>query len=136
MDPADEQAIGGLVAAFYAAFDNRAGRRPDVLGLRGLFAPFALIVRVSAAGTDNWTVHNFLEPRAALLTDGTLTEFHEWEVRSRNVGGRRIASRWSEYEKAGVRDGTPFRGAGRKLIGLHRGGEGWLISSVLWEDHE
>jgi len=134
MNAADERAIGGLVETFYAAFDNRGGRRPDILGLRALFAPYALIARVSAEGMDCWTVDKFLAPRAALLTDGTLTEFHEWEVRGRNVGGDLIATRWSEYEKAGVRDGTAFRGAGRKLVSLHKADGHWRIASVLWED--
>jgi len=136
MNAADEQAIAALFDAFYSAFDNRGGRRPDILGLRRLFAPFAPIVRLSSAGPENWTVDGFLEPRAALLTDGTLTEFHEWEVRGETFGGNRIATRRSDYEKAGVREGMPFRGSGRKLVSLHRADDGWLISSILWEDCE
>lgn len=136
MTPGDEAAIGESVAAFYATFDNRGGRVPDEARLRAAVSPTARITRVTPAGADSWDLGAFLEPRLELLTGGRLQEFHEWEVTARTVGGERIASRWSEYAKAGVMDGVRFQGGGRKVIQLLRQGDGWLISSVLWEDVE
>ena len=118
--------IDDVVAAFYAAFDNREGRIPDGARLVALFAPEAKVTRVSAEGADTWTPEEFVAPRIALLTDGTLTDFHEWETGSRTDVFGDIATRWSTYEKPG--------GEGTKLFQLRRDGERWLIASLLWQD--
>jgi hypothetical protein len=126
--------IDALVAAFYAAFDNRGGRAPAVETLRAMFADAAVITRVSVDQVDNWTPEAFISPRGAMLTDGTLTGFHEWETEARTVVLDNIASRWSTYAKAGVLNGADYRGTGNKFIQFQRQDGRWLISSILWED--
>ncbi len=56
----------------------------------------------------------FIEPRQKMLTDGTLTEFREWEVAERTEIFGSIAHRFSEYRKSGFHQGEWFEGSGHK----------------------
>ena len=134
MGEPDQLEIEALAASFYAAFDNRNARVPAAAALHALFAHDAVITRVTPGHVERWTPDGFISPRVAMLTDGTLTEFHEWETQGRTVVLDNIASRWSRYEKAGTLNGADFAGGGHKFIQFHRQGGGWLISSILWED--
>jgi hypothetical protein len=40
-------------------------------------------------------VEGFIAPRAALLTGGRLTDFHEWETEGRTEIAGGLATRWS-----------------------------------------
>jgi hypothetical protein len=126
--------IESLVGAFYAAFDNRGGRAPAGEALRAMFAEAATITRVAPDLADIWAPDAFIAPRVAMLTDGTLTDFHEWETEARTVVLDNIASRWSRYEKSGTLNGADYRGGGQKFIQFQRADGRWLISSILWED--
>lgn len=129
-----EPAIDALIAAFYGAFDNRGGRAPGGEALRAMFAPGATITRVAAGQAECWTPDAFIAPRMAILTDGSLIDFHEWETQARTEVRGDIASRWSRYGKAGRRHGAAFEGGGEKFIQLCRLEERWLISAILWQD--
>ncbi len=126
--------IEALVGAFYAAFDNRDGRTPDGAALRALFTLEAVITRVGAGQADSWTPEVFIAPRVALLTEGALTGFHEWETDARTLVRDNIAGRWSTYRKAGKLDGADYQGGGFKFIQFRRQDGRWLIHSILWED--
>ena len=131
-DPNPE--IETLVADFYAAFDNRDARVPDIEAMRKLFAASAAITRIAQGSAECWSPDAFLAPRIAMMTEGRLTDFHEWEVEARTRVLANIASRWSTYEKAGRLDGADYRGRGHKFIQMYREAEGWRISAILWED--
>lgn len=129
-----ETEIDALTDTFYRVFDNRGARTPSADALRKLFVPGGRITRVSSGAIEQWTVDEFIAPRIAMLTDGTLAEFHEWEVRSKTKVFDNIASRESHYRKTGTLNGTPYAGEGRKFINLCRVNALWLICSILWED--
>jgi hypothetical protein len=131
---ASDPEIEALIAAFYAAFDNRDGRAPGLDGLRALFIDTATITRVSGDAVERWDPDAFIAPRRALLTDGTLTDFHEWEVEGRTTVLADIASRWSTYRKQGTLHGAPYDGGGDKFIQLYRRDGRWRINAVLWQD--
>jgi hypothetical protein len=134
LDEASEAEIGAVVAAFYGAFDNRGGRPAATEALRALFMDDARIVRVADERVESWGVEAFIAPRAAMLADGTLVEFHEWETQAQTTVLGGIASRRSLYRKAGRLNGADYAGEGRKLIQFVRDGGRWRIASVLWED--
>lgn len=127
--------IDELVAAFYAAFDNRGSRVPAEGELRNMFSGDARITRVSPERVETWTVDEFIAPRVAMLMDGTLTEFHEWETHASTTVAHDAAIRRSHYGKAGTLHGAPYVGQGNKSIQLCRAGDRWLITSVRWEDY-
>jgi hypothetical protein len=139
----DERSIDTLIAAFYSAFDNRARPRVDngdtgsvrwAAELRAMFIAEGRVTRMSPTAVETWNVDDFITPRIVMLSDGTLTNFHEWEIEGATTVLGRIASRQSRYRKSGRLKGEPYSGEGRKLIQLCRVEERWLIVSVLWED--
>lgn len=129
-----EAAIDALVADFYAAFDNRGGRNSAADRLIDMFLPEAIIVRAGATGVETMTVETFIAPRARMLADGTLTDFHEWETDASTQVRHGIASRHSTYAKSGRRGGAPYAGSGAKFIQLVRKQQAWRIAAIAWED--
>jgi hypothetical protein len=130
----DGAAIEALITSFYGIFDNRDGRAVPVDALREMFLPGAIITRASPTGVETMSVESFIAPRARILSDGTLAEFHEWETDGTTVLLRDVASRRSIYAKTGRYEGAPYGGGGAKLIQLARTTDGWRIASILWED--
>ena len=126
--------IDRLTAEFFGAFDNRDGRRADVDRIRRLVLPEGVIVCTAPQFTV-YTVESFIEPRRALLSDGRLTEFSEWEVSARTDVDGDLATRFSEYAKSGILEGRPYEGTGTKTLQFVRTSDGWRISAVAWYDH-
>lgn len=134
MHSTDLSAIDDAAACFFAAFDNRGGRRVDMAGLRALLLPEARIVRLDGGCAEVMDPDSFIAPREALLASGSLTDFHEWEERAETTVFGAAAVRRCVYRKAGLREGAPFEGAGFKAISLVRLEGRWRIASVLWQD--
>jgi hypothetical protein len=126
--------IDALIGEFFAAFDNRAGRKVDLTSLRSLFVHGALIVKNTATSSETLSVDAFIQPRQALLTNGSLVEFHEWEIDATTFIFDGIACRTLRYAKDGILNGAPFAGEGMKSIHLARTHEGWRITSIVWQD--
>lgn len=126
--------INRLIARFYAAFDNREGRAIALSELREMFLPNARVTRVAAGQADSWSVDEFIAPRAAILTDGTLVNFHEREAEGATTVFGNIAEHRSQYRKSGQLRGELYVGEGTKFILLCKLDGCWRIVSVLWED--
>lgn len=134
-DPdADRAEIAGVVATFFAAFTSEpdAPRRLDAL--RALFVPGAVIVRTCGMEPAFYDIDGFIEPRAALLSGGTLTDFREWELHGRTDVFGDIAQHLCTYAKAWVQDGAPVSGRGMKTLQFVRTAAGWRISAAAWDD--
>src|SRR5690242_2152354 len=114
--PQDRAEIDALVARFFAAFTNANGATPDVAGLTAIFIPSAIIVKAVGSDREIYTVKSFIEPRARLLTDGTLTDFREEETDSRTDILGNVAQRVSLYRKSGVMSGQRYGGRGAKVL--------------------
>ncbi len=126
--------IDELIGDFFAVFDNRGQRVPDMSSLNDMFLPGATITKVEGSDAETMSVADFITPRESILTDGSLVDFHEWEVSSKTHLNDATATRLCEYEKAGKLFGEEYSGSGSKSIQLVRTHDGWKISSVLWED--
>ncbi|MFJ2589060.1 GNAT family N-acetyltransferase [Streptomyces sp. NPDC087538] len=126
-----------LMHAFLGAFTNTGGSRPNLDAVREVFIPQATIIaNTGGAGAEPvvYDLDSFIGPREKMLTDGTLTEFSEWEVAERTEVLGSVAHRSSEYRKSGIRDGERFEGSGRKTVQFVRTPTGWRMSSMAWED--
>lgn len=130
----DRATIEGMVDAFFGAFVSGPGCAERMELLRGLLLPQAVIVRTCGTEPAIMGVEEFIAPREALLTDGTLTHFREWPVAGRVEVFGDIAHWWGSYAKAGTQAGEPFTGRGMKTIQLVRTADGWRISAAAWED--
>ena len=130
----DRAEIDALVRRFFAAFTNASGATPDVDGLAKLFIPVAVVVKAVGDTQEVYSVRSFIEPRAHLLTDGTLTDFREEETAARTDIVGNIAQRVSLYRKSGVMAGERIAGKGIKALQFVRTTAGWRISAVAWDD--
>jgi hypothetical protein len=126
--------IDELITAFFAAFDNRDGRVPDLGTLLGLFADKAVVARASGADIELLTALEFARPRIELLRGGRLVDFHEAETRGTTNAFGAIATHTSRYRKAGLLDGKPYAGEGTKTFQLVALESGWRILSLAWID--
>jgi RimJ/RimL family protein N-acetyltransferase len=123
-----------LMRAFLGAFANTGGSRPNLDVVREVFIPQGMIISNVGDEPVVYDIDSFIEPREKLLTDGTMTEFSEWEVAERTEIFGSVAHRFSEYRKSGILDGEPFEGEGRKTIQFVRTPVGWRMSSMAWDD--
>lgn len=130
----DRADIDALAGRFFSAFCNR-GALPRAASLPSMFLPGASIT-VVRPGTKSETcgVVDFVTPRAALLFGERLRDFEEHEVGARTEVQGSLAWRASRYRKAGVLDGAPYEGGGKKLFALVRTEGGWKIAALVWED--
>ena len=81
-----------------------------------------------------YAVDTFIAPRRELLSDGTLTDFREWELSGHTEIFGDIAQHFCSYAKAGEQRGVPFTGRGMKTMQFVRTPAGWRISAVAWDD--
>jgi len=123
-----------LMRAFLGAFTNTGGGRPNVQIIREVFIPQGMIISNVGAEPVIYDLDAFIAPREKILTDGTLTEFSEWEVAERTEIFGSIAHRFSHYRKSGFHDGQWFEGSGHKTSQFVRTPTGWKISSLAWDD--
>lgn len=123
-----------LMSIFLGAFTNAGGGRPDLGAVREVFIPQGMIIKNVGAEPVIYDLDGFIEPREKILTDGTLTEFREWEVAERTEVFGSVAHRFSEYRKSGYLDGVWFEGSGHKTTQYVRTPEGWRMSAMAWDD--
>jgi hypothetical protein len=123
-----------VVDAFFGEFVSGPGCPERMTSLRALFVPRAVVVRTCGLEPSVMTVEEFIAPREALLTGGSLTDFREWPVAGHTEVFGDIAHWFGSYAKAGLQEGAPFSGCGMKSIQLIRTAEGWRISAAAWDD--
>ncbi|MFF7333490.1 DUF4440 domain-containing protein [Streptomyces sp. NPDC090306] len=123
-----------LIGAFMASFTNTGGRTPELEGIRRLFIPEGRIISTVGQPPTIMDLDAFIEPRRRMLTDGTLTEFSEWEVSERTELFGSVAHRFSTYAKSGVLNGNRFEARGHKSTQFLRTPVGWRICSMAWDD--
>ncbi|MFJ9417268.1 GNAT family N-acetyltransferase [Streptomyces sp. NPDC101227] len=123
-----------LMRVLFSAFDNTGGRGPDLGVIRDVFIPQGRIIANVGDEPVIYDLDAFIEPREKMLTDGTLTEFSEWEVAERTEIFGSIAHRFSTYRKSGFHHGEWFEGSGCKTTQFIQTPSGWKISSLAWDD--
>lgn len=128
--------IDRLITEFFSIFDNRQGKAPDLSDIRNFFIKGAIITKRGEENISVMSVDEFIEPRKNLLLDGTLVDFHEFELDSITKVEGGIASRLSNYKKQGLMNGESYYGQGKKHIQFVKIEGAWKITSVLWEDFE
>jgi hypothetical protein len=130
----DRAEVLKVVDAFFGAFVSGPGCGERMDGLRALLLPQAVVVRTCGLEPAVMGVEDFIAPREALLTGGTLEHFREWPAEGRVEVFGDIAHWFGSYAKAGEQDGEPFAGRGMKTIQLVRTAGGWRISAAAWDD--
>jgi RimJ/RimL family protein N-acetyltransferase len=133
---ADKLQIDILVHSFFNVFDNTNNRQPDWTILSNSCIPEVIITSKSDAAHTVYNLQSFIQPRQKILTDGTLLDFEEREIKEQTAIHGNVAQRYSFYRKKGVMKGIPFEQQGHKLFQFIKTIQGWKISAVLWEDEK
>lgn len=129
----DEMLIGNCVHDFYHIFSNNI-RQPDFDKIHEVCSLSASIIKKSTECTEVYDLKAFIDPRKKILTDGTLTEFSEWETGEETRITGNIAQRYSTYRKKGLLCGEYFEASGRKVFQFIKESGIWKIVHVIWED--
>ncbi|HPI11087.1 MAG TPA: GNAT family N-acetyltransferase [Catalimonadaceae bacterium] len=130
----DKLQLNQLTTTFYSLFKNTRQHLPYFGKIYEICLPETIIVKKGNGNEEVFNIETFIEPRKKILTDGTLTEFEEFEISENTMVIGHIAQRVSRYEKKGYLNGSYFEGQGNKLFQYIRTSKGWNIVSICWED--
>jgi RimJ/RimL family protein N-acetyltransferase len=131
---ADKFNIDQLTKSFFNIFTNSNKQQPNWSLIHTICLPETIIIKKSSNEEEVYNLNTFIGPRKKILSDGTLTEFEEYEIfeETRIIGN--IAQRFSKFQKNGYFNKTHFKEQGNKLFQYVKTNNGWKISSVTWED--
>lgn len=129
----DKLLIDRLVRNFFGIFTNK-NKLPDWDLIKTLCIPETLIIKKTGDTETIYNLDTFVEPRKKLLSDGTLKEFEENEIKEETTVMGTMAQRSSRYQKSGYLNGRHFHEYGHKFFQFLKTKAGWKISSVIWED--
>lgn len=131
----DKDEINALIEKFFQAFTNKGSQLPDWSIVHQTCMPEVVIIKKVGLEQEIYSLESFIAPRKKLLSNGTLVDFEEWEVRGQSVVFGNIAQHKSDYCKKGVLNGKAFSQSGIKIFQLVKTNLGWRIASLIWEDN-
>jgi hypothetical protein len=132
----DKLDIDKLTNRFFDLFTNLDGRTPKVKDIYTIFIEDGLIISNTTGKPIVYGLQDFIEPREKMLSDGTLTEFQEYEVSRKTEVFKNIAQRFSLYRKSGKLNGKFFESEGMKTIQFVKIDDKWKMASIAWSDSE
>ena len=131
---ADKIKINNQVSSFFSVFNNCDKKEPAWQTLYDICIAEAVIIKKTGLTETVYNLDNFIEPRKKILSDGSLTNFKEGEIKeATNIVGH-IAQRHSRYYKEGHLNGNYFKVYGDKFFQLIKTADGWKINALIWED--
>jgi len=123
-----------LTAAFFHAVSFETGETPPYENIYALFIESGLLIKNTTSKPEISTVHQFIEPRQAMVHTGKLTRFRETELSEITEIFGNIAHRFSAYAKTGVMNGVAFEARGMISTQFVLTPVGWKISAMAWDD--
>lgn len=136
MNTISQYDLDKFINDFFAVFDNRENKLPNFIQLKNMFHTDAIITKYDGQHIQTMSVTDFIEPRAQLFANGSLSNFHEWENHSDTTLHHKIANRVSHYQKSGQLNGKDYNGQGIKYFQLLWHKNDWKITSILWQDDD
>lgn len=130
----DHLNINSLTHSFFDLFTNKYGLFPSLEDIHHSCLPETIIIKKIGDIEEIYNLDTFIKPRKEILSNGTLTEFEEYETSDETKVVGNIAQRFSKFKKRGFSCGEYFEGAGNKIFQFIKTANGWKISSVIWED--
>jgi len=131
----DKLQIDNIISQFFKVFNNTNQKEPDFVILHKICIDKIIIIKKTGLTETVYDLISFIEPRKTILTDGSLTNFSEWELSEETLISGHIAQRHSKYRKTGNLNGTAFDETGTKLFQFMKTIDGWKITSLIWEDN-
>ncbi|MFP3595583.1 GNAT family N-acetyltransferase [Chryseobacterium sp. SIMBA_029] len=131
---ADNFLINQITKVFFNLFTNIKQSKPELEKINDICFPETIIIKKSKDNEETFNIETFISPRKKILSDGTLTEFEEYEVAEETKVVNNLAQRFSKYQKKGYLNGEYFEGNGNKFFQYIKTTKGWKINAVIWED--
>lgn len=131
---ADKLLLNSVTKKFYGIFANTNQQKPEWNIIYTLCIPETIIIKKTGESEIVYNLHSFIEPRREMLSNGTLTDFEEFEIEEETKILGNIAQRYSKYKKRGCLNEEYFNGFGNKLFQFIKTNSGWKINSIIWED--
>lgn len=129
-----KQAIDQIVKEFFHLFTTKDQAKLNLDHIYTLCIPQATIIKNVNGVTEIYDLHSFITPRKKSLTDGSLTDFSEYEIQEHTKIFGHIAQRFCVYEKTGILNGEVFKRQGMKSFQFIQTKGEWKINSVIWDD--
>ena len=123
-----------LTSEFFRAVSFEAGGGPSYENILALFIEKGLLIKNASLTPEISSVREFIEPRQAQVTSGTLTQFHESELSESTVIFGNVAHRFSAYAKSGTSSGIAFEARGMITTQFINTPDGWKMSAMAWDD--
>src|SRR4051812_5039038 len=112
----DKATIDGLIKQFFGIFNNKQPVDHDWELIFRICIPETIILKKNGLEQTIYNLQDFIEPRKILLTDGTLSDFEEFEIEEQTIINNNIAQRRSRYQKNGYLKNQHFSEQGTKLF--------------------
>jgi RimJ/RimL family protein N-acetyltransferase len=126
--------INQITKDFFNLFTNTKQRKLELEKINDICLPKTIIVNKSKDKEEIFNIETFISPRKKILSDGTLTEFEEYEINGETKIVNNLAHHFSKYQKKGYLNGKYFEGNGTKFFQYVKTTKGWKINAVIWED--
>jgi hypothetical protein len=123
-----------LTSEFFRAVSFEPGGAPSYRNIPALFIERGLLIKNVSPTPEISSVQEFIEPREALVSSGTLTRFHESEISESTVIFGNVAHRFSAYAKSGISSGKSFVARGMITTQFVNTPSGWKMSAMAWDD--
>ena len=123
-----------LTMKFFQAVSFEPGEAPSYASIAALFIERGLLIKNVGSAPEISSVQEFIAPREALVSSGTLTRFHESEISESTLIFGNVAHRFSVYAKSGTLNAKPFEARGMITTQFVNTPEGWKMSAMAWDD--
>ena len=126
--------INQITKDFFNLFTNTKQKKLELEKINDICFPETIIIKKDKDKQEIFNIETFINPRKKILSDGTITEFEEYEIIGETKIVNNLAQRFSKYQKKGYLNGEYFEGNGTKFFQYTKTTTGWKINSVIWED--
>ncbi len=123
-----------LASEFFRAVSFETGETPSYQIIHTLFIEQGLLIKNVGLTPEISSVREFIEPRQALISSGTLTRFHESELSASTDIFGNVAHRFSSYLKSGTSNAVSFEARGMVTTQFINTPSGWKMTSMAWDD--
>ena len=125
--------INQITNTFFNLFTNTKQRKIQLEKIFDICLNEAIFIKKGNGKEEIFNIDSFISLRKKILTDGSLTEFEEYQVSEDTKIVGNLAQRFSKYRKKGYLNGNYFEEKGNKFFQYVKTVKGWKINSIIYE---
>jgi hypothetical protein len=129
-----EELLSYTLQSMYRVISFAEGDEPDWEGMMEVFAPNALLTRITPERVEHFDLASFQLMAQEMLDLGIYTGFYEHEIARRAEIFGSLAHVLSVYETKRSETAAGCLGRGVNSIQLLWAGDSWRVLSLLWDE--